>query len=250
MLFDGLLWLLLTLVPLVLLQRFLHREIQSVFLIGTRHPQLTIGLFSILFLPGILLHELSHFVMARLLRVQTGSVSVFPQISADGRLILGYVETARSDFLRDSLIGAAPLIAGSVFVAYASIVHFEILPLWGFLQTAQFDQFWSALASLPSLPDFALWFYLTFTVSSTMLPSASDRHAWFSLTLWVVALFALVIFAGAGPWMLEHLANPLNAFLQAISLLFAFSAILHAILSLPALAMHKFLSRVTGLEVS
>ena len=52
------------------------------------------GIFSILFLPGVFLHEFSHFVMAKILRVRTGKFSIFPQSLPDGRLQLGYVETA------------------------------------------------------------------------------------------------------------------------------------------------------------
>src|SRR5215210_9393319 len=90
---SGLLWFILILVPLILLQRLLHREIQAVFLIMTRDTRLTMGIFSMLFLPGVFLHELSHFVMAKILRVRTGKFSIFPQSLPDGRLQLGYVET-------------------------------------------------------------------------------------------------------------------------------------------------------------
>jgi hypothetical protein len=62
-LLDGLAWLLLMLGPLLLLQPVLHREIQAVFLLLTRRPALTIGLFSLIFFPGVLLHEGSHFVV-------------------------------------------------------------------------------------------------------------------------------------------------------------------------------------------
>ena len=53
--FNGLFWFVLTLLPLALLQRLLHREIQAVFLIVSRSPEFTIAFFSIIFLPGVLL---------------------------------------------------------------------------------------------------------------------------------------------------------------------------------------------------
>ena len=60
--FDGILWLLLTLGPLIFLQRALHRAIQTVFLLITRRADITVALFSLLFFPGVLLHEGSHFL--------------------------------------------------------------------------------------------------------------------------------------------------------------------------------------------
>ena len=53
--------------PLLLLQRALHREIQVVFLLITRRPEITVALFSLLFFPGVLLHEGSHYLMAKIL---------------------------------------------------------------------------------------------------------------------------------------------------------------------------------------
>jgi hypothetical protein len=49
--FNGLIWFVLTLVPLAFLQRFLHREIQAVLLILSRSERFTITVFSIIFLP-------------------------------------------------------------------------------------------------------------------------------------------------------------------------------------------------------
>ena len=60
---DGLWWLLLLLGPLLLLQRSLHREIQVLFLVVTRRPDIAIALFSVLFFPGVLLHEGSHYLV-------------------------------------------------------------------------------------------------------------------------------------------------------------------------------------------
>ena len=73
---TGLIWFVAVLVPLVFLQRSLHCEIQAVFLILSRDAWLTIVFFQIIFLPGVFLHELSHFLTAKLLRVRTGGFSV------------------------------------------------------------------------------------------------------------------------------------------------------------------------------
>ena len=246
---DGLFWFAIIVLPLVFLQRLLHREIQAVFLILTRNPQLTVGLFSILFFPGVFLHELSHFAAARILGVRTGGFSIFPQTTPEGRLQLGYVETARTDVARDALIGAAPLVTGGLFVAYAAIYHLQLLTLWDVFRNGQWDLFWQGVAVLPRVPDFPLWFYLTFAVSSTMLPSDSDRHAWLPLGLLAGVLVALASIAGAGPWMLAHLAPLLNDFLRAGAILFGLSAAVHVVLLLPIVLTHRGLAQLTGVDI-
>ncbi len=246
----GLVWFILMLVPLVILQRLLHREIQAVFLILTRDTRLTMGIFSMLFLPGVFLHELSHFVMAKLLRVRTGKFSILPQTWPDGRLQLGYVETARSDAVRDSLIGAAPLIIGTLFVAYVAIYHLQMRVLWDAFRNGQFNLFWMGVRALPHVQDFYLWFYLTFAVSSTMLPSESDRHAWLDLLIGIGVLLVIVLLLGAGPWMLSNIAPYISNFLSSVAVIFGLSALVHVLLILPAALVHKLLARLTGVDVA
>jgi hypothetical protein len=245
---SGLFWVVCMLVPLTLLQRLLHREIQAVFLILTRDVRFTMGIFSMLFLPGVFLHELSHFLVAKILGVRTGRFSIFPQSLPDGRLQLGYVETVKSDVLRDSLIGAAPLIIGTLFVAIVAVYRLEMRILWDLLRNGQLDLFWVGVRALPQVQDFYLWFYLVFAVSSTMMPSQSDRHAWLELGITISILLALGLLAGIGPWMLVHLAAPLNRFLSSVAVLFGLSIGVHAVLILPIVLTHKLLARVAGVD--
>lgn len=230
------------LLPLVYLQRFLHREIQIFFFLITRNKPLTIALFSMLFFPGVFLHELSHFLMAKVLGVRTGKFSLFPRSLDTGHLQLGYVETEKTDILRDSLIGLAPIIAGTAFVAYAGVVHLRLDTLWHVLSNGQAELFWMGLGLLPSVPDFYLWFYLTFAVSSTMLPSESDRDAWLPLGLWIGALLLLAILAGAGSWMLENIAPVFDPLLRSVALLFALSNIVHIVLLIPFYGLRQVLA--------
>jgi hypothetical protein len=182
--------------------------------------------------------------------VPTPRFSLIPQVLANGKLQLGYVETSRTDIVRDSLIGAAPLFAGGIVVAFVALTRLSLLPLWDALRAGQLGAFWAAAAILPQESDFPLWFYLLFAVSSTMLPSQSDRHAWLPLGLVVAVLLGLAILAGAGPWMLNNLTPPLNAFLSATSVIFGLSAIAHAALILPSVALHALSARLTGVDIA
>ena len=247
---SGLVWFLFMLVPLIVLQRLLHREIQAVFLILTRDSRLTMGIFSMIFLPGVFLHELSHFVVAKILQVRTGKFSIFPQPLPDGRLQLGYVETARSDVVRDSLIGAAPLIVGTLFVAYVAVYHLQMRVLWDVFRNGQFGLFWLGVRALPQVQDFYLWFYLAFAVSSTMMPSESDRHAWLELVISIGVLFAIALLVGAGPWMLETIAPRLSDFLNSVAVIFGLSALVHTLLIFPTALIHKLLARATGVDIA
>ena len=116
--FASLGWFLVGVIGLALLQRRLHQEIQSVLFLVTRRIDLALAIFSILFLPGVLLHEVSHYVTARLLRVPVGRFSIIPQSLPVGRVRVGYVETAQTDFIRSfKLLDTldAVLLGGFIF---------------------------------------------------------------------------------------------------------------------------------------
>ncbi|MFH2038941.1 MAG: hypothetical protein ABIJ65_05845 [Chloroflexota bacterium] len=246
---NGLMWLFFMLGPLIYLQRALHSEFQSVFIIITRKPNVAIALFALVFFPGVFLHELSHLVVARLVGVRTGRFSLIPRSKADGHLQLGFVETSQTDWVRASLIGAAPLIAGGLFIAFVANFQMDLPLLWDILLKGQFDLFWMGIIALPNLHNFWIWFYLTFVVSSTMLPSPSDRQAWMPLILVIFLLIGLAVLVGAGSWMFESLAPPINSLLRSLAILFGISVIVHIVLLIPVFGLHKLLVRITGYDV-
>lgn len=245
----GLFWLAGALAPLLFLQRWLHHYLQGFFLLLTRRPDLSIALYSLLFFPGVLLHETSHYLAARLLGVRTGRFSVIPRPLPDGRLQLGYVETVAADPLREALIGAAPLLTGGLVVAFIGVNRLGLLVYYERLRQLGVDMLLPGLAELVRQPDFWLWFYLLFTVSSTMLPSASDRRAWLPLALVGGLLLGLSLLAGAGDWLLANLAAPFNRLLLSAATVFFISDFAHLVFLPPVYLAYRLLSGLTGLEV-
>lgn len=246
---GGLLALLVSFFPFLLVQRWLHQELEGFFLLITRRPEMAIGLFALLFFPGVLLHELSHYLMARLLLVRTVGFSMIPQARADGSVQLGFVSVRKVDKLRDALIGLAPLLTGGLVVAALGTWKLGLAELFPLLFSGDPAGFMAGLSALPKLPDFWLWFYLTFVISSTMLPSRSDRQAWLPVVLALVGSLLLAVLAGAGPWMLEHAAPVINKGLGALALVFGMSLVLHLGLILPLWLINRLISRATGMKI-
>ncbi|MHB8192520.1 MAG: hypothetical protein ACYDGL_04515 [Bellilinea sp.] len=246
---NGFLFFAASLLLFLAVQRLLFRELQAIFLLLTRRPSSAMGLFSLLLFPGVFLHELSHFLMARLLGVRTGRFSLLPKVLANGNIRLGYVETSATDPLRDTLIGAAPLISGMVVVSMLMIEPLGILPVAGYLIEADWNTLWAEAQKLPARPDFWLWFYLAFAVSSTMLPSSSDRRAWWSIGLILILVLLLTLLPGISQWMSANLAPAMDRGVRAMAIIIVASGLIHLVLIPPAWLLRIVISRITGLRV-
>lgn len=248
-LLENALWLILTMALLAWLQMRLHQEVQLFFLLITRNPKLAILLFSLVFLPGVFLHEISHYLTAKLLRVRTGRFSVFPREKGDGKLQLGFVEIAGTDPIRESVIGAAPLLAGSVFVAFAGISRLGMDSVWMALTQQGLGEGISELFALFRQPDVWLWLYLALAVSSTMFPSSSDRRPMTKLLIGLVLLLALIILFGAGVWLLDLVGPGVSRTLGAASLVCGMSVGLHILLLVPLGLLRRLFGELMWVKI-
>ena len=248
-LLNNVLWLILTMALLAWLQMRLHREVQLFFLLITRHPKLAILLFSLVFLPGVFLHELSHYLAAKLLRVRTGRFSVLPRDKGDGTLQLGFVEISATDPIRESFIGAAPLLAGSVFVSFAGISYLELDAIWVALVQQGLGEGINELFALFKQPDVWLWLYLALAVSSTMFPSSSDRRPMTKLLIGLVLLFGVVLLFGAGVWLLNLVGPGISRIVGAASVVFGVSVGLHLLLLFPLALIRRLLVELSGVKI-
>lgn len=130
-----------------------------------------VWLYAILFLPGTLIHELSHFLAAKLLSVPVGKFSLSFK-KHKNEVVLGSVSIAKVDMLRRFLIGIAPLIIGLIlllFTVYMS-VKYSIYSNW----------VWALAIG-----------YIIFIVANSMFSSRQDLiGAW---KLGVIVLFIVIL---------------------------------------------------------
>jgi hypothetical protein len=184
-----------------------------------------------------------------MLLVRTGRISFIPEKVGDGRIRLGYVETEETGFIRDALIGFAPLLVGMIFVGIIGKERLGFLTIWRAMNIMDLDVTIEVVKNILTLPNYWLWFYITTTVSCTMMPSQSDRRAWFSFSLAValIILFGFVI--GLGPFFIDSLLQPINRIFQSMALACSFSIFIQGIVILPIIFLKKIIGRITGVTV-
>jgi len=241
-------WLAGTLALLLLVERWIHRHLQGVMLLLTGDPEVAVVLYALPLLPGILLHELSHALAAILLGVRVGRISIRPK-RAGQRVQLGFVPVERTDVVRASLIGLAPLLAGSAAIL---LIGYGVFGM-GTVRTALVAGDWANLAAglLGALkaPDAWIWAYVVFAVSNTMLPSRADRQAWTPVLLFLLLIGVLIWAAGLWPAIVEGLSEPLTMALRWLATTCALTIAVDVPFMLLVALGERVLERVKGVRV-
>lgn len=197
--------LLLVLVELLLLYRLsvvVHSLVFRFFKRIFRSTRISLWLYSMLFLPGTFIHELSHFIAAVLLFVHVGGMSLMPEYE-EGRLKLGEVKVAKTDPIRNFVIGVAPLLFGTAVVL--GLIYFA-----------------SQNNIIYDLRFAVLFVYLIFTVSNTMYSSKVDMQESWKFFVIIAALIGTA-FIFRVPVNFEFLNN--QKFLEAFRQLAIYLAV-------------------------
>jgi hypothetical protein len=202
----SLVWLIIVFFLMLVLRRWIEAHVQGVAYLITGDATVALWVFFLVFLPGTLVHELSHWLVAKLLGVRTGRMVIWPQAKRDGTLWLGSVQIARADPVRSSLIGLAPLVSGSLLVALIG-AHLQLDALGNALARGHWELVWEAMFQSLGLPDFWLWLYLLFAIANRMLPSPADREPWKPIIIFLTLLSILVISAGWRPHVTPEARN-------------------------------------------
>lgn len=184
----SLLYLLIGIICLFFTQRVLGKQISRLMhgLGGGKNS--VIWIWSVVFMPGTLLHEVSHFIMAAATGTHTGKIEIFPEFIEDemspgeSRSVkLGSVQVARMNPVQGFLVGLAPLITGSLILLWLSTLLIPTFTSGEYLK-------------------FSVIAYAFFAIANSFFPSKEDlRH-----TIPFVVLLILIII---GAWYLGLKVN-------------------------------------------
>lgn len=220
-----LLWLAGSLAALVFVTRWFGERIRALVLLPSGNAVAAVYVHFALLLPGTLLHELSHWLAARLLRVRTGSMSLGPQDVGGGIVRFGALEYQRPDCIRESLMGLAPLLTGSAAVILLARWRFGLGPeAIGGLQDLAY-----ALRRMAQAQDAWVWAYLIVAVANAMLPSAADRRAWRPVAIYLGVLAALLVVSGASSRLPDVVLRGLMSLVLHLAFAFSLTVVLDVI---------------------
>ena len=248
---SPLIWIIFTFPLLILLERGVHQRLRGFFYLITGSRRHSLTLYSIILLPGVFLHELSHWLLANLFGIRTGNFSIIPS-EDDYSTTLGYVEYYRTptlDPVREGLVGMSPLFAGIPAVIFIARRLFNTPEILALIQTADLIALIQAgLQSFQSAEAF-LWMWVLFAVSNSMMPSSADRRAWPLLFLALGVMVGTLYLLGAFPIIINKYGDSASRLFSYIALAFSITIIIDMIAIVVLFFLEKLYERVTGYRI-
>jgi hypothetical protein len=204
--------LVITLLALFWLKRRITRSLQELSMRLVDDPDVALIIYFVIVLPGVVIHELSHWLMAKLLGVRVSLPSLGPaRKGRSQRVSLGSVRVSKVDPVRASLIGVAPLLGGSAVILIIGNLVLEVGDFADAVAGQGVGGALGALGQMAQVGDFWLWLYLIFAVSNAMLPSESDMAAMRPVLIFLGIVAAVMLVFSGVRGISPGLANGVNA---------------------------------------
>lgn len=196
---------------LFLLSRTFTRELSWFLYRMIRSQHITMYIIAFLFLPGTIIHELSHYLMAVMLRVHAGNIHLFPEMAGDN-IKMGTVAIAKTDPIRRFFIGAAPFFCGTslILITISLSIQYNIVNNSLFL---------------------ILLGYLIFEIGNTMFSSRKDMEGALELLLAIGIVSVLLMVIGFRFSIEQYIPlDQLNILFQKASIFIAPALIIDIVL--------------------
>jgi hypothetical protein len=200
-----------TILPLLWAKRWITRQLQELSWLWMGDADAALIIYFVIVLPGVVLHELSHWLMAWALGVPVRKLSLGPVRKGRGsRVSLGSVRVGSVDPLRSSLIGLAPLLGGSAAILLIGYLVLHVDQVAGAMISEGGAGIAEGLRQLAQAGDLGLWLYLIFAISNAMLPSESDMEAVRPVLIFLGLVAAVVLLVAGVPTIPDAIVQGVN----------------------------------------
>jgi hypothetical protein len=206
------------------------RNLQELSLRWLGDADVALIVYFVIVMPGVVVHELSHWLMAKILGVRVGKLSIGPvRKGRSRRVTLGSVTVGAVDPLRASLIGLAPLLGGTAIILIIGVFVLDVGNLAQTMMDSGFEGILAALEQAVRVPDFWLWLYVIFAISNAMLPSESDMAAVRPVLIFLGIVAIIMLIAGGIPNIPPDIEMVVNAIAGYLATAFALTLAVDAI---------------------
>ncbi len=197
---------------LYLLSRSVFARMSLALRFFLRKSKWTYYFLALLFLPGTYIHEMSHFLMAKILFVPTFGINLRPKVN--GNLItLGSVEIAKTDFVRRFLVGAAPFLFGTLLLIGS--MHILLINEWHKTSIG-----------------IGLEAFLVFEIGNTMFMSKRDLEGSWKVVISIIGLAFFLYLSGFNGKLFLDTLTPLAKTFEHISFYLGIPIVIDIILIL------------------
>jgi hypothetical protein len=202
----------------------------------------------LLLLPGIIVHELSHWLMARAVGLKTGKLRLWPQLKGK-EIVLGSVEVQKSNVLLDSLVGLAPFLGGTLVLLLIGYLAFDAGSLGMAWESGAWDQFFEGLLGLLTVPDSWLWLFLLVAVSNAMMPSPTDSTSFGPILLYLAIVSGVFILVGGIPTLSDGAVRMIAAGFRTLVYAFGLTLLVDLLFALAVGLVEFGLGLIRGTSV-
>lgn len=213
---------LMQIIILYFISRITIQEVFYFFAIFTKNRKTIFLLTSLLFFPGTVLHEMSHFIVAMMMMLKVRDVKIIPEIEGD-KIKLGRVLYEKKDVVRGVIVGVAPILAGILFFLFVSFISVNFK-----------DNIFLT----------GLMIYVIFAVSTTMFSSKQDLiDIVFLIPFVIIIIFILYVFKIPVVDVLQNFLLKLNSSLVIINRFLFYSFVIHGILIISFKSLRKLIKK-------
>ncbi len=245
----SLFWIVTTILLLYVLAGTTRGLVINIATLITRDDDRAMNWASWIFWPGVIIHEVAHWLTAIFFVFPIVLFTVWPERVKGGGIIfgqVGYVKPRQFFPIRSSLIGIAPLFLGVIAITIISQFVFQA----DFISTRQIvstpQAIMTAFQNLSFTPENRIWLYLLFAIGNSMMPSASDRQDWRMSGIIGLVLLVVLIYFGIQGLFFQAIGSFLTQVSGFVLLAFAITIVID-IVAIPILwFIHILLESTLG----